>query len=375
MRIGIDARLWSQTGVGRYIRNLVEHILEIDTKNEYVMFIDDANYDEVKSQKSKVKNTSKNVKFVVTDIRWHSIQEQIFFPQILNRENLDLMHFTYFSVPIFYRKPYVVTIHDLIINHFPTGRATRLPIPIYYAKRAGYKYILSHAIKHAKQVIVPLNAVKTDLIKTYKSAQDKTVVTCEGADEFVNMKKAVMPDVSYKYFLYAGNAYPHKNLDNLIKGFQIISETKKDIKLVLAGKEDYFYKKLQERINNDNLSNVEFIFNLSDEELAGYYKNAEAYCSPSRMEGFGLTPIEAAASGAILVLSDIPAFKEIWNGNAIYFDPENPSDIAVKLESVFTMDVKDKTKVVNANLEKVKKFKWRDTAIRTVKTYEDSVSL
>ena len=39
MRIGIDGRLWNETGVGRYIRNLVRELQIIDQKNEYVLFV------------------------------------------------------------------------------------------------------------------------------------------------------------------------------------------------------------------------------------------------------------------------------------------------------------------------------------------------
>ena len=61
------------------------------------------------------------MEIVNTDIKWHSLKEQIEFPKILEKENLDLVHFPYFSVPIFYNKPFVVTIHDLIIHHFSPG--------------------------------------------------------------------------------------------------------------------------------------------------------------------------------------------------------------------------------------------------------------
>src|SRR5688500_13416898 len=98
MKIGIDCRLWNETGVGRYIRNLVGQLQEIDKKNEYVLFMlpkDVAN--------SKWKMENGKWKIVLADIRWHSVEEQVKFPKILEKENLDLMHFPYFSVPIRYK--------------------------------------------------------------------------------------------------------------------------------------------------------------------------------------------------------------------------------------------------------------------------------
>src|ERR1035437_5626990 len=112
MRIGIDARLWEQTGVGRYIRNIIANLQKIDKKNHYVLFIRSQDLESVSAQ---VKN--KNWEIVETNIKWHSLSEQVQFPLVLNKAKLDLVHFPYFSVPILYKKPYVVTIHDLIIDH------------------------------------------------------------------------------------------------------------------------------------------------------------------------------------------------------------------------------------------------------------------
>jgi hypothetical protein len=63
--------------------------------------------------------------------------------------------FPYFSVPISYRKPFVVTIHDLIINHFSTGEASTLLILFMLGKRISYKFIVKQAAKRAKRIIVP----------------------------------------------------------------------------------------------------------------------------------------------------------------------------------------------------------------------------
>ena len=91
MKIGIDARLWNETGVGRYIRNLIRNLHEIDLSNEYVLFCRNTDVESIKYEV-----LSNKWKIISADIRWHSLKEQLKFHQILNRENLDLMHFTYF---------------------------------------------------------------------------------------------------------------------------------------------------------------------------------------------------------------------------------------------------------------------------------------
>ncbi len=98
MRIGIDARLWKETGVGRYIRNLVKELQVLDKANDYILFVRKTDYEKVITQ---IGNDKFKVK--IADVRWHTIDEQLKLPQILNKENLDLVHFPYFSVPVGYK--------------------------------------------------------------------------------------------------------------------------------------------------------------------------------------------------------------------------------------------------------------------------------
>ena len=95
---------------------------------EYILFVLEKNKPQISnlptSPSLRGASKSQNFKIVIADIRWHSLEEQLLFPQIIWEQRLDLMHFPYFSVPLLYNQPFVVTIHDLIINHFPTGKAS-----------------------------------------------------------------------------------------------------------------------------------------------------------------------------------------------------------------------------------------------------------
>jgi len=374
MKIGIDARLWHETGVGRYIRNLVYNLSEIDQVNNYVLFLPSADVKKIKAPSNPAGRQSSKFKVVPVDIRWHTLEEQIKFPQILNQENLDLMHFPYFSVPIGYKKPFVITIHDLILNHFSTGKASTLPLPFYQLKRFGYKYVLSQAVKNSKKIIVPLNAVRDDLTKTLNVKEEKVVVTHEGFDEKIISKDKSLVD-SATYFLYVGNAYPHKNLERLIEAFTELRKKEKNIELLLVGKDDYFYKKLREKVKKENLSGITFQQNVSDAQLGNLYKNALAVVLPSLMEGFGLPALEAMASSCLVVASDIPSFKEVCQEAAVYFDPYSISNIKEKISFAYNLDKKVKEDYIKKGLERVKQFSWKKMARQTLKVYESSIGL
>ncbi len=370
MIIGIDARLWSETGVGRYIRNLVKELQVIDKKNEYVLFVRNADYDKVNNQIS-----NERFKIIIADIRWHTIDEQLKLPQILNQENLDLVHFPYFSVPVRYNRPFVITIHDLILNHFPTGKASTLPTYLYQLKRLGYNYVISSAVNRAKKIIVPLDAVRKDLEKTLNVRQEKIAVTYEGFDEKINGENKLSSDET-KYFLYVGNAYPHKNLERLIKAFSVFrSEKNSDIQLLLIGKDDYFYKKLHQKIKKENYSGIIIRNNVSDKELASYYKGAIALVAPSLMEGFGLPVLEAMTSSCLVLASDIPSFREVCEEAGVYLNPNSVGDISEKLQYVYGLDKQVKDKCIERGLKRAQDFSWKRMAQETLKVYESSISL
>src|SRR5579872_178365 len=175
MKIGIDARLWNETGVGRYIRNLVSELAKLDKKNDYVLFLRKKEFDTLPlPQKNFVK--------VLADLRWHSLDEQLKYPGILYKQKLDLMHFPYFSVPLFYANAYVVTIHDLIINHYPTGEASTLPFFLYKMKYLGYDYVLQKTVRRAKRIIAVSEATKKEILDHLPAKGGKISVIYEGVD-------------------------------------------------------------------------------------------------------------------------------------------------------------------------------------------------
>ena len=388
MRIGIDCRLWNETGVGRYIRNLVLNLQKIDKKNEYALFVLSKDYSSIISHLSSLISH-----LVKSDIRWHTIEEQLKFPAIINKENLDLMHFPYFSVPIFYNRAFVVTIHDLIINHFSTGRASTLSDTVYKLKLLTYKLILKTAAQKAKKIIAVSNTTKKEITDHLNIDSSKIVVTYEGVDSALQNSKVKSENSklqfkNQKYFLYIGNAYPHKNLERLLKGFsafchpeasaegshKILRSAQNDTRLVLVGKEDYFYKRLKKTVQQMNLfKNVIFMQDVTDEELSSLYKNALALVLPSLMEGFGLTTLEAMANKCLVLASGIPSIREICGDAAIYFNPFDIKDMTQKMKDVYLNNIYYLSNKKEKGLERVKLFSWERMAQETLAVYEQSV--
>lgn len=366
MRIGIDARLWNESGVGRYLRNLTAELALIDTQNEYVLFFKQEEY-------HSVMLPGKNFKKILADVHWHTVAEQFLLPRILQKEYLDLMHFPYFSIPLFYKGKFVVTIHDLILHHYMTGKATTLPQPLYFIKYLGYKYLILQAAKRAEKIIAVSYATKKEIIDHLHISPEKITVTYEGVD-IKNGKSFDKPPIDTPFFLHVGNMYPHKNIHLLIEAFSK-SFSHADVQLVFVGREDYFYKNIQKYVLKNKIKGIRFLGYVSDEELSALYRYAQAVVVPSFMEGFGLPAVEAMAKESIIILSDISVHREVCGDAGIYFDPENKQDLARCLQMVYSKAKKDFKKNIAHGLEKTKHYSWKTMAKKTKELYERSAGV
>jgi len=368
MTIGIDGRLWNQTGVGRYIRNLCLNLQEIDHKNNYVLFIRREDKKEIENQ-----ITDKSWKIVSVNLKWHSVSEQLKFPKIIAKENVDVMHFPYFSVPYFYKKPFVITIHDLILHHFITGDASTLPIWLYGFKMLAYKVVINNAARKAKKVIAVSSATREEIYDHLMVNKNKVEVIYEAADDFKIIKSKIL-DIG-KYFLFVGNAFPHKNVYKLVDAYKDLLKDREDIKLVFIGRNDYFYKNLKRSVSKfTDKKQIIFIENCTDEELATYYKNAVALIRPSLMEGFSLPPLEAMESECLVLASDISVHREILENGVFYFNPESVVDIKDKMNYVLDLDNKKREEKIKSAKEIVSKYSWKKTAQKTLEIYESSTT-
>ena len=373
MRIGIDARLINETGVGRYIRNLLEELGRQDSENNFAVFLRKNAYDSMSLPNSKWEKH-------LADVPWHSFREQIVMPYLFLKENLDLIHIPYFNMPILYPRKYVATIHDITILHFDTGRATTLPYVFYKIRRAGYRLVLALGLLRATKIFAVSEFVKSELVSYFSIPENKILLTYEGIDRRV-VSEGNKPITGGDYFLYVGNAYPHKNIELLIESFikflekiQSKSTIGKVPKLVLVGYEDFFYSRLkQEYSKNAQRTNIIFFGAATDSQLQSLYKYARGFICPSLMEGFGLPPLEALVNDTPVIVSDIPVFHEILKDLPLYFDPHNMDDLVDKIAFVWNNWRELKNKIA-AKKHTLERFTWSATASATLQGYISSVT-
>lgn len=359
MKIAIDiSQVVYETGVSVYTRNLVISLLELDDKNEYILFggslrrIGDLN-----SFISELKGNFTNKIFpippLLADILWNRIH---FLPIDQLIGNIDVVHTSDWTEPK--SKAFkVTTIHDLAPLKFP--KQTHPKIVSTHKRR------LNLVKKESQKIIVPSVATMQDCA-IFGIDKEKIVVIPEAADYIytpqneakINAVKSKLGIVG-EYFL--GNGVGgRKNTSKIIKAFQKIKGKTSTKQLVITGSSH----------NNYSSEDVIFTGHVETLELPPLFAGATSLLYPSLYEGFGLPILESFAVGTPVVTSNRGSMKEVAGNAAILVNPESADSIA---EGIIK-SIKNKKTLIKKGKSRANKFSWRTTGKQTMKVYEESQS-
>jgi glycosyltransferase involved in cell wall biosynthesis len=206
-------------------------------------------------------------------------------------------------------------IHDLAFIKHP-----RFNGPRYNA------FLFAHylaARRFASGIVTVSRAVGNELEARLPAG--KRVFVVHNADSGLASKPAMIPSglPEAPYFLAVGVTNPRKNLKRLIEGFAMFNADGA-YRLVLTGDHATIERHRLES-GADGIVNLGFA---EEAALPGLYRNAAGFVYPSLDEGFGIPLLDAALLGCPVLCSDIPAFREVMEDEAVYFDPSDSGAIA-----------------------------------------------
>ncbi len=370
MRIGFDFRLGGNinAGIGRYSFELLTHMLDQNTGDQFVVFYNANNVDE----KDLDVLENKGAKLISTTIAHYSFAEQLLFPRLLSKHDLDLMHFPNFNIPVRYKGDFVVTIHDMV-HHKISGKVRSRAWKFYI-----YKYIIQTAANRAKKIITITDAAKKDIVKYLQVPEDKVEVVYE-APASHNIRVVDVEGVKKKflinkpYFLFAGTLERKKNVPMLAKAFDLfLNKYRYDMDLVIAGKVDKFYPEIKNQILDiEHWDHLILTGYVTDEDQAALYQGAFAFVTASMHEGFGLPALEAMKYGVPVLAANTPVFNEVYDNAAVYFDGADVEDIADKMRFIAT-DTPYYEQMQQKSLQRSVMFDWNEAAEQTLRIYHES---
>jgi glycosyltransferase involved in cell wall biosynthesis len=313
-----------------------------------------------------VLDQSLNVELVKVTARHYSIAEQTVFLRVLNNTPVDVMFFPNFNHPIWYKKPFVVTIHDMVHHRISGHKKSR------WLWFKAYQMEMEHAARGSRAIIAPSEAAKADIAHYFPEANNKISVVYEGAfleeqpeELAARVKQQFL--LTRPYFLFVGTLERKKNIVGLARGFDTLLEKYKlDVDLVYAGKVDAHYPEEKfKALEIKHKDHLVFTGYVEDDVLAALYQGAHAYVNASLNEGFGLPGVEAMRFGLPLAVANTPVFNEVYDNAAMYFDAQNPDDIAEQLR-LLAVDRQYYEHKQELAIARSRFFDWHKTAQRTL---------
>ena len=367
-RIGIDARFFrsSTGGIGRYSRELLRHIAALDHENEYIVFITEADLPEWEIDQP-------NMQPVVVQAPHYSLKEQTSFYRTLLSYGCDLVHFLNFNHPILYRKPFVSTLHDLTLIHFPESNARSSKL---WLRKKAFMTVMRRSVHAARKVIAISEYTAHDAERVLGASQACMEVVYEGGPDVSPLpfgnKKIVQDYLGSKapYILFVSQWRGHKGIKTLLEAFdRLKQEYGLPHKLVLTGRQESASDSVRERIRSSPfLADIVMPGFAPDDLLPALYHNAAVFVMPSEYEGFGLPVLEAMAYGAPAVIADNSSLPEVGGEAALRFVTADAVSLSDKIQQVLS-DVHFADTLRQKGFIQVQKFSWDKCARDKLKVY------
>ncbi len=302
--------------------------------------------------------------------------EQVILPILSFAYQLDLLHSTGNTSPLFLSCKRLITLHDIIYlenNECSFGGSIYQKIGKWYRRQ-----------------VVPIVIKKAEMLVTVSASEQRTIENfspeLKGKVCYIynSVSSHFMPKpeehtlttaLKYKlpvepYILFHGNTDPKKNTTNVLKAFDIFKrKSDSKIKLVIT---DLSSGVLNQLLKNHQLSGLKSEIHLTNyvhnSEMPDLYNRALIYLYPSLRESFGIPLLEAMACGTPVITSDCSAMPEIAGGSALLANPASPENIADAILKLYK-DEKLRWMYTQRGLERVRNFNWHSSTEKLLQLY------
>lgn len=368
MRIGIMLRAIDEKGgVGVYTRNIVAELLQMDHKNEYVLFYRNpanigcfAHHPHARERVVRALNKA--------------VWDQIAIPLACRRERVDVLFHPKFTAPLLAPYPVVMTVHgadwfmpDQAIYYTPLDvRYMRTMMPLYFKKCAAVISVSQLTTDNFNRVLrLPPDKVKTIYFapaRHFRRVEDTTILQTVKA-------RYQLPD-RFILTLMKRAGDRRKNLGQILKAYASYHEQAANpAKLIVGGKDCYLFKAEYGIPDVGYGADILFPGWIDQQDLPSVYSLADLYLYPSNLEAFPIPLTEAMACGTPIVTSNVNGLAEIVGDAAILVDPRDAESIAGAVQRVLS-DPELHATLSASGLMRSDMFTWGVCATKTLAILE-----
>ena len=360
MRIGIDARPLSYqlTGIGVYLKHLLDEIQKIDHQNDYYLISNGPiDYDLNNPRWSK---TAGRLDRKLLSTLWM----QVNVPIIAAKMNLDLFWGSRHHLPLLLSPGIktVVTVHDVVNRLYPGTMA----LPNLFVERL----LMKLSLKRSDAIIADSRSTAADIEGQLGISVNKIDTIYLGTPVFPREPECGTEhgnDVPSKYFLFVGTLDPRKNFERIFKAFELLNPIGKGLHLVIIGGEGWKNRDFLEMVDKHPLkTQIHMPGYLPRNQLVSYYKNAICLMFPSLYEGFGLPILEAMSCGTPVITSNVSSMKEVSGNAALLVNPYNTGAISDAMDRLLR-DERLRENLIDKGFKRATEFSWKKCADETLR--------
>lgn len=369
MRIAIDAHsVGAQLGGNEsYAVNLIEALAQIDSVNEYTIYITTG------EARDRFHERWPNFHVRTTLPHTPLIRIPLTLSAELRKHPVDVLH-VQFTAPPACPCPVVVSIHDLSFEHLPQTFKRR--------SRTQLRLTVRHSARRAARIIALSEHTRADIIETYGISGDRVHAIPLAApahfapvhDNRELQRVRHTYGIDGEYILSVGSLQPRKNLARLVKAYASLRDSNpadKLPKLVLVGKRAWLYDETLRALDETGVKDsVVLTGYVPQTDLPALYSGTICFVYPSYFEGFGLPPLEAMKCGAPVIVGNKTSLPEVVGKAALTVDPYDVGAIAGAIKQVLD-DPSLRKELIDKGKKRADEFDWRDTARRTLAVYEE----
>ena len=369
--IALDARKWTDFGIGTYVRCLVAELEKLESPHELLLLMHSDSLAQSVDLPSEVRR-------VVVEARSYSLRELVLFGGEVRRTEADLYHAPHYPLPLHLPAPTVVTVHDLIHLLFPQFLPTG---PRGLLARAYARWMLRSSTRRARRIITPSQSTANDLQSHLRVPAEKIRVIPNGVHssfarshpEAEVLQTLTELQVSQPFVLFVANPKPHKNFDRLLEAYALwqSAESSRQLappRLVCVGARGAEREKLINLFADD--PNTQILGYVDDSTLAHLYAACEMFVFPSIYEGFGLPVLEAMAAGAPVITSTTSSLPEVAGDAALLVDPGDATALARAMQQLHA-DPNLRAELQRRGRRRAADHSWGAAAAATLAVYDE----
>jgi len=380
MKIGIEGQRLSRLkkhGMDMVALELIRNLQEIDKENEYVVFMQPGEDDEI------IKS-SPNFKVVKLEGGFYPKWEQIALAKAAQKEGCQILHCTSNTAPIYCKIPLVVTLHDIIYMESSYLKILKGSATSYQKFGNIYrKIVVPRILKKCKKIITVSHFEKNRIGEFFGMKNDPrlTAVYNGVSQHFIpitDKNELQRVKLSYKlpehFIFFLGNTDPKKNTKGALIAFSDFIKTNPEYKLVMLDYDLNELNSLLNEIGNPSLINsIVLTGYVVNTDLPAIYSQCKVFLYPSLRESFGIPMLEAMACGVPVITSNTSSMPEVAGDAAFIIDPYKPDEITAALQTLIT-DENLRTTLINKGIARAKEFTWKAMAKSVLSIYKEIAS-